>query len=396
MKALRLYLKRHRRLVAAVVLLVIAVGWLLLYRLGSLTGGISSTELATAHLQLGWHGLYRDAFYLPLNAIRSIVFFAFGHHGQLLTRLPNIFFGFLTMVAFVSLIRLWHGSRTAFLAGALFITSAWVLHVSRLANYDAMYLWAGPTLLLIQAALQRWMQSPWVIYGSVILWGLMLYIPGLIWLLLANFYWHRQTIREAWGRLGAWWQKTLYAVAGLIWLPLLVRQLLRGSDWQTWLGLPTHFASLARLLKQFVGVPVHLFLRGPEYPQVWLGRAAILDIFTLAMCLIGIYFYATHWQAARSRLLGTYIIIGFILIGLGGPVSLSLLVPFLYIGAAAGLAYMIREWLQVFPFNPLGRTVGLALLTIVVTFSCIYNLRAYFVAWPHNSTTQATFHYRLK
>jgi hypothetical protein len=396
MISLRTYLVRHWRLTVGSLLLAIAVVWLLVYRLGSLSGGISSTELSTANSQLGWHGLYHQAFNLPLNVVRSAVFLIIGHHGQLLTRLPNVCFGLLTMLAFVCLIRMWHGSRTAVFGGALFITSAWVLHASRLASNDVLYLWAVPTLLLLQAALQRRPQSAWLNYGSLIIWGLMLYIPGLIWLLLINFYWQRQVFRDAWQYFGEWWQRLLYSLAGLIWLPLLIRQLFRAGSWRAWLGLPQHFGSLSQLVKQFAGVPAHSFIRGPQYPQIWLGRAPILDIFALAVCLIGIYFYATHWQAARSRLLGIYALVGFILVGLGGPVGLSLLIPLLYIMTAAGIAYLLREWLQVFPFNPFGRAAGLTLLTFVLALSCLYNLRAYFVAWPHDAATKAAFHYRLR
>jgi hypothetical protein len=396
MKKFRQYLKLHRQFLALVAVVIIAVSWLLLYRLGSLTGGISPTELATANLTLGWHGLYHQALYLPLNFMRSAIFFAFGHHGQLLTRLPNVLFGALAMLAFVWLIRVWHGTRTMILTGALFITSAWVLHVSRLASYDVLYLWAVPTLLLIQAAQQRRPRSAWIQYGGLMIWGLMLYIPGLIWLMLVNLYWQRQAIINAWRHFHRLWQRMLYVLAGSIWLPLLVLQLTRAGSLRSWLGLPTHLETPLRLLKQLGGVFVHLFIRGPQYPAVWLARTPLLDIFTLVACLIGLYFYATHWRAARSRLLGSYVVVGIILVALNGPVGLSLLVPFLYILAATGVAYLVHEWLQVFPINPLGRAVGLSLIALVIALSCLYNLRAYFVAWPHNTTTQITFRHQLR
>ncbi len=142
------------------VLLWIAVGtaalaWLLLHKLAFLSGGLSASELKVAHQTLGWHGVYHNPLDLPLKLVRSIVFYFFPTHGQLLTRLPNVLFGGLSVIIFAWLVRLWHGPKPAVLTMFLFATSAWVLHVSRLASYDVLYLWAMPTLLLIQIGLHK-------------------------------------------------------------------------------------------------------------------------------------------------------------------------------------------------------------------------------------------------
>ena len=136
---------------------------------------------------------------------------------------------------------------------------------------------------------------------------------------------------------------------------------------------------------------MHLFIRGPQYSYLWLGKAPILDLLSLTACLAGIYYYAVRWQATRSKLLGVMFVIGFILVGIGGPVSLSILVPILYISIAMGIGFILKQWLQVFPINPLARGVGIGIVVFVVSISSIYNLRAYFIAWPHNTATQLTF-----
>jgi hypothetical protein len=180
-----------------------------------------------------------------------------------------------------------------------------------------------------------------------------------------------------------------------VWLPLLITSLLRPHQLILWLGAPQHFAAPLTLLKQLAGVFVHLFVRGPQYPDIWLGRVPIMDIFVLVMCVVGIYFYAIHHAAFRSRLLLSYFTVGVLLVALHGPVSINLLVPLLYIVAATGIAYLLREWLIVFPLNPFARGLGIALISLAVLMSCVYNLRAYYVAWPHNSVTKATFRYEI-
>lgn len=375
------------------IVATVAVGWLLLYKLGSLTGGMASGEVVTAAAPVGWHGMYAHAFNLPLKLIRSVIFWSFPSHGQTLTRLPNALLGALTIVEFGALVYIWHGRRTAILATAMFATSAWTLHVSRLASLDVVYLWSLPTLLLSHFSLRKYHQYPAVWLASLMAWGLLLYVPGMVWFVVIDIILQARFVAAGWRSAKSWWLRLLYIVIAAAPLPLLAITLSRPGNMQRWLGLPAHFDSVRLLIKHFAAVPTHLFIRGPEYPQLWLGRAPILDVFTLAACVLGLYFYSTHWRAARSRYLAFLALFGFILVGIGGPVSLSLLVPLLYVAAATGLAYLLHEWLKIFPNNPLARSLGIGIVVVAVGLSCLYNYRAYFVAWPHSATTKATFQY---
>ncbi len=385
--------KEHRRFLGWTLAMLVVVGSLLVYKLGSLVGGLSLNELAAAKAPVGWHGIYHQPLDLPLKAVRSAIFFASPDHGQTLTRLPNALFGLLAIISFGGLIRMWHGRRTAVLATLMFATSAWLLHVSRLASFDVLYLWAMSSLVCSHTLLRKYYQKPSVWYGNIVIWGLLLYIPGLVWFVLADIVVQYRYIGKGWQHHDEWWQRLLTLLIAVVWLPLLVFDLTRHGQLVAWLGLPAHFAASGTLVKQFLAVPVHLFIRGPQYPESWLGRAPILDVFALVVCALGIFFYAVHWQASRSRYLALLALMGFILVGLGGPVPLSLLVPLLYMAVATGIAYLLRDWLKTFPNNPLARGLGIGLVTVAVVLSCMYNYRAYFIAWPHNSVTKTTFRY---
>lgn len=84
-------------------------------------------------------------------------------------------------------------------------------------------------------------------------------------------------------------------------------------------------------------------------------------------------------------------LIGAILIALGGSLDLSIVMPIVYLWIAAGIAYLLQQWLVVFPRNPIARGIGYGLIIIAVSLSCAYNLRAYFVAYPHDPTNQSVF-----
>jgi hypothetical protein len=391
MKKLRGF--KQARLLPLFGVIVVLIG-MLLYKLGSLAPAFSASERHIANLPVGWHGIYHQPLYLPIKLVQSIIFYLFPAHGYWLSRLPSVVFGLATILAFIWLVRLWHGMRVALLAGLLFATSAWTLHISRLAVYDVLYLWAAPSLLLAHLLLQKLARKPLMWYAYLALLGLMIYVPGLIWLVLLELYLQRRLLKGGWKHFGRFWQRLLYLLAAVLTLPLLIIDLGRPGELTRWLGLPAHLSAPLTLLKQYAETLYHLFGRGPNQAGSWLPHAPVLDIFSLAMCLTGIYFYATHFRSSRSRALGLIFVIGVLLIGLGGPVMLSLLVPLLYLAAATGIAYLLREWLRVFPVNPLARGVGMGLISIAVCLSCVYNLRAYFVAWPHNQAVQAVFHYR--
>src|SRR5258708_30036353 len=99
LKQFRRLTSRYARLVTWSLVLG-GLGWLLLYHLGSLVGGLSRSEVAAVAVPVGWHGIYRQPLNLPLNLVRSVVFFLFPDHGQLLSRLPNAIFGGLTVLSF--------------------------------------------------------------------------------------------------------------------------------------------------------------------------------------------------------------------------------------------------------------------------------------------------------
>jgi hypothetical protein len=104
---------------------------------------------------------------------------------------------------------------------------------------------------------------------------------------------------------------------------------------------------------------------------------------------MGLVFYIHHWQAQRTHLLFAYVIFGAILVGFGGPVTMSILLPIVYLIATAGTAYTLHFWLRLFPRNPVARSFGIGLMGCLVMLAAFYNLKLYYQVWPHNPDTQA-------
>jgi hypothetical protein len=384
-------LHRYKRVIAGGIAIMLVSAGLLLYRLGTLVPGLSRAELSEGSAAYGWHGIAAHPLFLPFEIVQSVVFKLFPTHGAFLTRLPNVFFSVIAVITLTWLIKLWYGDRTAWFGFGLFAFSAWVLHIGRYASHDVLYLLAIPLLLLVQIGLQRYYTKASVWYSSMLLWGVLLYIPGFFWLLVVHFYWQHKAIVRGWKLRGKLWQRLLYVLLGLVWVPGLIIDLTRPEQFKLWLGLPQRFPSISHFAKQFVAVFVHAFVRGPQYPALWLGKTPVLNAFVLVMCLIGMYFYARHYKATRTKVVFSYVLIGVLLVSIGGPVSFSLLVPLLYIFAVTGIAFLLVDWLKVFPRNPVARGVGIGIISLCILVSAGYSLRSYFVAWPHTASTQALF-----
>jgi hypothetical protein len=317
------------------------------------------------------------------------------HHGNTVTRAASPIFGILALAAFAYILRRWYGVRTAVYGSVIFGLSSWFLHVSRFAGPDVLYLWAVPTLIALLVAWDRHHTRRKALYLTTSVLAVLLYIPGIIWLILASLLLQRHLLTDAWttaktvvGRI------SVAFLAGVLLAPLAVALVQTPSLLKTWLGLPATFTSPGAVGHGLLHSLSFFVYRGPATPELWLQRAPILNFFGLVMLVLGCMFYAQHIRAPRTRLLISYVLLGGLLFALGGPVTISVLVPLVYLVIAAGFGYLLHEWLQVFPRNPLARAVGFGLMALAVALACLHDLRAYYVAWPHSPATQSAFHVR--
>ena len=388
-------LRRNRTTLLFIVAFSVLTSWLLVHRLSTLThGALSAEEWAIATTPIGRHGIAADPYFLISKLQHSAEVYWFGRATTALTRLPSVMLGGLSIISLSIVLRFWHGGRIAVLGCLLFAFNAWTLHISRYGGYESSYLIVLPLLLLTFIVLERAKQR-WVPPVVLLTWGILLYTPGIVWFILLAVVWQRQELAAAWTRANRWWQRVVMLVSGLVWLPLLVRHFIKHPETLTrWLGLPSHYGNLTEFGHRLAAVPVHLFIHGPGIPELWLGRLPILDVFTLIATLLGGVYYFRHRASMRAKLLVILAIMSVVLIALGGDTSLSLIVPLLFIFAAAGVNLLLRDWLSKFPANPVARFAGVALITLVVLASCTYNWQQYFIAWPHNTQNEASYRYR--
>lgn len=380
------------QVISTLVIVAGCIAVLLFSRLQTLLPTYSATEVATAkssqHL--------KDIAENPINAPFKVVDFAYSYvtkNPLLATRLTAATFGTATLVLFYIGMRNWYRRRIAFLATVLFACSSWFLHVARFGSPDILL----PCSILLLTVCGYWIatarHSHYSYILAVIALGICIYVPGLVWLLILAAVVRRKDIVLLSMRLTTWQKVLLFFLIAMLVIAPLVYSIVRNPHVGLMLlGLPSSLPDPLNVLKNLALLPASIFIWSHnQNPELGLGHLPLLDIFGSIMFILGLYYYFTHRTLDRAKLLAVFFVLSFILIAIGGPVHTAVLLPAVYVVVTGGMALLLGQWLDVFPENPVAKSMGIALITAAVLTSCLFNLRYYFIAWPHNDATQSTY-----
>jgi hypothetical protein len=363
------------------------VGVLLYWRLGSLAGGYAPDETQAYQFATHPSNFVNNPLNAPFYGLVKVFSLVFGHN-FVAGRVAAATIGLALIVAFFVAVRLWHGRLVGTIASIMFASSAWFLHTARLGLPEVLYMLLGMLILCGFWLVHKY--SPWVLTLCVLLFITLLYVPGMIWFIAAGILWQWRAITEAFKRhtvlVAVAMFMCIVALAPLAWAFYNDMSLVR-----VWLGLPQSIPTLSELGKNILYVPTELYAYHKIDAQHWLGTISLLDIFSGSMVLLGAYLYARNIRLGRTQVIVLALIIGWALVSLGGSMNVVVLLPFVYLLAAAGLDYLLSEWFTVFPRNPIARSIGLGLVCFVLLMACTYNLRHYFVGWPQAGATQEIF-----
>jgi 4-amino-4-deoxy-L-arabinose transferase-like glycosyltransferase len=360
---------------------------LLLWRLGGLVGGYSSNEQAALAASNSVHTIWSTLFNAPYYCLVHVLTYI-TPHDLLATRLASALVAWVGLVLFCVLAYRWFGTRAALIGTVLFGASNWFLHVGRLGVPQVMFL--GVIAMVACGVWIREKRAGLAVILGLTLAGGLLYTPGMVWFVALGLLWQWKHIDAAFKQhLGSVTIGALIFLAALV--PLGWRFYHTPSLIKIWLQLPETWSHPFHFLHNLANIPLAFFVRSPVNPEQWLGNLAILDIFNVIMFALGAYIFCKYFKLARVRLVLSLAVVGSIVIAITGTVPLTALVPFAFMVVTAGADYILEVWLHIFPRNPLARWLGIGLFSLVVGMACLYNIRAYFVAWPQATATRDVF-----
>jgi len=391
---MKLRVPRWSELSISTVFLAVFALFLLIFKLGSLThGNLAAAEQPLPSVHASVSALWQQPLNAPFTLVQLLVALILPTTGVGSSRLPAVLIGAAFLLLMYWLLRQWYGQRLTVFSMLLLVSTPWFLHVARLATPDILYPLAMLTVLALGALWHRTERPGWLLPFSAAVFALLLYVPGAIWLsLILVVLRYRNVVGDSLTH------KRLSMLSVVIWAVLimpLLHWLLATHNLSRWLGYSGQWPGVLHYLHDFVAVWFHIFIGHWQQPLYNVGGMPVIDIAMTIGFLVGLYLYAEHLRAPRTRFLVLLWLAATALIALPGGAHLSLLLPIVVVFVTGGLGYLLHRWLKVFPRNPLARGFGMTLIFLVVAFAVLYNLVNYYEAWPHNLEAEQTFSRQL-
>jgi len=334
----------------------------------SLTHGVILSNPIDAPYYLVAKGL--DLLVAPLTALRFTA----------------AIFGLFTILLLSFTLRQWFSDRIAVTGTLFLVTSSWFLAFSRIgAPYVMGAFWLS--LFIAIGTWRTYTTKPLLADSLIVLAaGFSLYTPRYAWLAVIGMLVLTIRRRKQLYILPRRHQWLLPIIALAVTAPLIYACVRNISILEQLLGinsLPLDFKEF--VLRAFKNVS-QIFFRGATTPYLTLGRLPLLDIFSIVMVALGLYYFERRITLRRSQFLFAFMALAIFLVSmtefeLG---SLAILFPIIMLLAMGGIVEVLGRWLSAFPRNPIARSIGVCLLVAAIGFTSFYHLQRYYVAWGNN------------
>lgn len=400
-KHIRAFVLDNWKVVLLATSIIGLLGLLLIFKLGSLTGGLSDSELATQQMlsndKLGLSIVAREALFLPYTFMQFLLQYT-PFTGPTSIRSIGVLFGLLGAAGMFYIFRKWYTIRIAILGTILFATSSWFLHTARYADESASYLLV-PLLIAAMIALQGKTRSRPTITAAVIFGMAMLYLPGLVLFIIPALVIKRKVIIASLKLQPLWYKIVLGVTATIMLIPMLL-SLIKPIPGQSTslenllslIGFPgTNLDGINTMLITLRDSIGGIFVYNTSGPIFVPGHVPWFDVCTTVLAIIGIVQFARYWRLDRSKLIGIVGLLSLILIALGGAVSSVILLPFLFLFVVEGLKWLLETWLEIFPRNPFARSFAIIVVCILTASIVSYHVNKYYLAWARAPETRQVF-----
>ena len=384
------------------ILTIAASTTLLVWRLTTLTNSyINQFELNTkqqflmnGHWWKSLNGLY-GPYYLLLHLNYALSHTVFGF------RFTSVLIGVITIALVYWVVSSWHGYKIGLLSALISLTCFGLLAASRGATpLISQLLLVSALLAVVSYINQNATQIRLILFAVVFAFSL--YVPGGIWFALVALWLSKKALLSAYKSQPKINKFLMPLLPIVIILPLGYQMIRHFSHQQlnNWLGYGLSTTSLHAfwhgLSLNFIHVPTNLFVHSANTSvDLYLGHLPLVPLTFSVLFVLGLYSYLIRLSNWRWRNVVIFIGCGW-LIASFGVINLIALLPLVAVTAGTGLAFLLKEWYEIFPRNPIARFAGLFVMYAVVSLSAVYGIRSYFVAWANNPSVVSSYHEKLK
>ena len=351
--------------------------------------GFSATEMSTYLSTQSWHTIWLAPVDAPFRAIVTAVSSVTGH-SPLVARYVAAAFAALTAGMFYSIVVHLFSRRIAVLATLMYIFTTGFLHTAHVGAPLIMQLFGVLAIMAFVPYYTRSSRQVAPFYIGAILFSLLLYTPGMVWMIAAGGVVMGKRIVRALRQLAMRHKVSLFVISALSLTPFVAGLIRQPSLALRYLGLPARLPSLVDIGHQASQFVTSLVWRGTGPPDIMLVGAPILNVIELGLIATGIVLLVRTFRL-KSNLFIAGGLLMFSLLVIGGGMSYVVLTPIFGLLLANGLYYLLNEWFDVFPLNVVANIIGTAALFAIVSMSVLFHVRAYYIGWPHSSATHRAF-----
>jgi hypothetical protein len=371
---------------------VAAVGYFALFHgISRLVPNFSATEIATQGSATSLRSIWEDPVNAPFKLL-SWIPFKLGLHSIVWVRLIAAIIGACSALLFYFVLTQLFSKRVALLTTLLFIFSTGFLHASRLGTPLIMQIFG---ILLLMASAPLYMLTRFKIlpiYISTAAIALLLYTPTMQWFIVVGGIVVLKAAKDVFKTL-AIKHKILVPVFFLILIAPLAWHVIRMPlSALTLLGLPQQFPTLQEMGANMYAFGRSLVWSGTGPAEIMLVGAPILNVIEAGLIAAGIVTLIRSIKLRSNMFVASGLVLFIILVAFGATTYLPL-VPFLFLLLAGGIFYLLSEWFDVFPLNPVANIIGTVAIGLVIGASVFFHIRSYYIAWPHSNATRHAFRY---
>jgi hypothetical protein len=377
-----------RLLIAA--FLILFIGFLFFWRLGTLTPGLSPAEYAArqnSHSaeQIAKNGI--NAPYLLLQHGYTSLF----NGGFTALRLTGVTAAVVILLFLFLMLRSLFGLTVGLFAMLVVGATPWAVLAARSAAPYVMMLWlvVPVACFVLMGRAKRHPEAWWLLLCASA--ALSLYTPGLVWFVACAAILAGRRFSSISGRISGTYLVSGMALAILMLIPLAAALALEPDSIRQLALVPDNWPGLMETLRSLGWAFTGLFWGIRHHIDIGIARLPLLNFLQLALLVFGLYALGSRMRTV-SLALGGWLLLSVILSGINNDPRLLLLgLPAAGVLIAAGLRLLYIEWRRVFPLNPFSYALAIMLITLVVGAHLLYTVRYTLVAWPRTPETKATY-----
>lgn len=363
---------------------------LYIWRLGSLTPGLSPAESAAAGGSASLDQIINNPLYGPHKLVQFGLRSAL-HSSLFSLRLVSVIFIGIFIVASYFLVVKWFGKLIGLTATILLSSLPWLIIIGR--SSSPMVLLLAPIAVFASyywlARTERRANLAWLTLSLTV--ALSLYVPAMLWLLIISALVGRKLIWFNLKRINGLFL-AFSAVVFLILLAPLIYGLWRNPNLLSQIALiPNSWPSILDFVKDAGWSLATLFVRARQYSEYLVGLIPILSALISILFLFGAY--AMNSSARKKLILMVSLVVFAVVItGLNNNlIYLTFGLPAIVVIATAGLRFLFLEWQNIFPRNPIPRNFAYLVILSLAAVHIIYGANYALSAWPNTPQTRAVY-----